>query len=92
MVIDHATNPTTVYGTKSPLQLVMIHENPAGIGWLQNYFDPFKRGQVIEGDDILGINIRMPKESSEFRTNPYVGFRNVEEGYIEGTESLLRWS
>ena len=68
MVIDHATNPTTVYGTQSSLQLVVIHENPAGIGWLENLFNPFKRGQVIESDEILGINIRMPKESSKFRT------------------------
>lgn len=54
-------------------------------------FDPSKRGQVIESDEMRGGNIGMLKKSSEFRTNAHIGFRNVEKGYIKGSEGFLRW-
>lgn len=78
MVVDEAPNSTGVYRSKNPLQLIVVHKDPAGTGWIQNVFDPLKGGQVIQSDEMRGGDIRMLKESSEFRTNVHIGFRNVE--------------
>lgn len=83
MMIDTSRYSSRIHVAQLAGEFVVVDERPCGVFWRESGV-PGWRWEIVEREEMAGVEVGVREEGKEFRADGNVGVRDVEEGDVEG--------